>query len=66
MARVERLFTVAAGAFHPPPKVDTAVLRLEPLEPPLVPDAEIRQLSLGGRGLFGYRRKQSAARGRAS
>ena len=29
-----------AGAFHPRPKVDSAVLRLTPLEPPLVADAE--------------------------
>src|SRR4051812_7392858 len=30
-ARAERLFTVPAGAFHPRPKVDSAVLRLTPL-----------------------------------
>jgi 16S rRNA (adenine1518-N6/adenine1519-N6)-dimethyltransferase len=32
VARTERLFVVPAGAFHPRPKVDSAVLRLTPLE----------------------------------
>ena len=32
VARTEVLFTVPAGAFHPVPKVDSAVLRLEPLD----------------------------------
>ena len=31
VARAERLFTVPAGAFHPRPRVDSAVLRLTPL-----------------------------------
>lgn len=31
--RMERLFRVAAGAFRPPPKVESAVVRLEPLPP---------------------------------
>jgi len=34
---VRRLFKVPAGAFHPPPKVDSAVVLFEPLEPPLCP-----------------------------
>ena len=34
VARAERLFTVPAGAFHPRPKVDSAVLRLTPLADP--------------------------------
>ncbi len=57
-ARVERLFGVPAGAFQPPPKVDSAVLRLTPLDAPLVgPDARasFRQMVVG---LFGFRRKQ--------
>ncbi len=57
VARVERLFTVAAGAFTPPPKVDSAVVRLTPLAEPLVRDDEVgpfRQLVVG---LFGFRRK---------
>ena len=57
-ARVERLFTVPAGAFHPPPKVDSAVLRLTPLDHPLVSTADragFRRLVVA---LFGFRRKQ--------
>jgi 16S rRNA (adenine1518-N6/adenine1519-N6)-dimethyltransferase len=58
VARAERLFTVPAGAFHPKPKVDSAVLRLTPAERPLIEDAEraaFRRLVVG---LFGFRRKQ--------
>lgn len=58
VATVERLFTVPAGAFHPPPQVDSAVIRLVPRVEPLVSDdraAPFRRLVVG---LFGYRRKQ--------
>jgi 16S rRNA (adenine1518-N6/adenine1519-N6)-dimethyltransferase len=58
VARVERLFTVPAGAFHPPPKVDSAVLRLTPLAEPLVPDADRAAFRSFVVGLFGFRRKQ--------
>lgn len=60
VARAERLFTVGAGAFHPRPKVDSAVLRLIPVADPLVDAAEqwrFRRLVVG---LFGFRRKQLA------
>ena len=60
VALAERLFTVPAGAFHPRPKVDSAVLRLTPLADPLVEPAEqwsFRRLVVG---LFGFRRKQMA------
>jgi 16S rRNA (adenine1518-N6/adenine1519-N6)-dimethyltransferase len=60
VARAELLFTVAAGAFHPVPKVDSAVLRLEPLARPLVADHEVRSFRAAVVGLFGYRRKQLA------
>jgi len=56
--RAEVLFTVPAGAFHPVPKVDSAVLRLEPLEVPLVADADVRSFRALVVGLFGFRRKQ--------
>ena len=58
VAQARRLFTVPAGAFQPRPKVDSAVLRLTPLEHPLVTDerrVSFRRLVVG---LFGFRRKQ--------
>jgi len=58
VARVERLFTVGAGAFHPRPKVDSAVLRLTPLEQPLISDPEVLPFRRFVVGLFGFRRKQ--------
>ncbi|HXE58591.1 MAG TPA: 16S rRNA (adenine(1518)-N(6)/adenine(1519)-N(6))-dimethyltransferase RsmA [Gemmatimonadales bacterium] len=58
VARVERLFTVPAGAFSPPPRVDSAVLRLSPLERPLVPDEFARSFRQLVVGVFGFRRKQ--------
>jgi 16S rRNA (adenine1518-N6/adenine1519-N6)-dimethyltransferase len=38
-ANPEVLFDVSPSAFHPPPKVDSAVVRLRPREKPLVEDA---------------------------
>ncbi|MEP7325287.1 MAG: 16S rRNA (adenine(1518)-N(6)/adenine(1519)-N(6))-dimethyltransferase RsmA [Gemmatimonadota bacterium] len=58
VARVERLFNVSAGAFSPPPKVDSSVLRLTPLERPLVPDRDVAGFRRMVVGLFGFRRKQ--------
>ena len=58
VARVERLFTVPAGAFKPSPKVDSAVLRLTPLDQPLVSDDERDSFRALVVGLFGFRRKQ--------
>lgn len=58
VARVERLFAVPAGAFVPPPKVDSAVLRLTPLDNPLILPAERARFRTMVVGLFGLRRKQ--------
>jgi len=58
VATVERLFRVPAGAFHPPPKVDSAVIRLTPRESPLVRDDEVAAFRRFVVGLFGFRRKQ--------
>jgi 16S rRNA (adenine1518-N6/adenine1519-N6)-dimethyltransferase len=58
VARAERLFTVPAGAFHPRPKVDSAVLRLVPLAKPAIEDEEIAAFRRLVVGLFGFRRKQ--------
>jgi 16S rRNA (adenine1518-N6/adenine1519-N6)-dimethyltransferase len=58
VARVERLFRVSAGAFSPPPKVDSAVLRMTPLPAPLIGDGDIARFRRLVVGLFGFRRKQ--------
>lgn len=58
VAKVERLFTVPAGAFKPRPKVDSAVLRLTPLQEPLIADHEVEPFRRFVVGLFGFRRKQ--------
>ncbi len=58
VARIEKLFTVPAGAFAPPPRVDSAVVRIVPLAEPLVPDARIAAFRMLVVGLFGFRRKQ--------
>jgi 16S rRNA (adenine1518-N6/adenine1519-N6)-dimethyltransferase len=58
VARVENLFTVPAGAFTPPPKVESAVVRIIPLAEPLVKDAEVAVFRRLVVGLFGFRRKQ--------
>ncbi|HEV8597763.1 MAG TPA: 16S rRNA (adenine(1518)-N(6)/adenine(1519)-N(6))-dimethyltransferase RsmA [Gemmatimonadales bacterium] len=57
-ARVEKLFRVPAGAFRPRPEVDSAVVRLTPLAPPLVADHEVHAFRGLVVGLFGFRRKQ--------
>lgn len=58
VAQVERLFTVPAGAFHPRPKVDSAVLRLRSLRKPIVSEGERESFRVMVVGLFGFRRKQ--------
>ncbi|HWH03678.1 MAG TPA: 16S rRNA (adenine(1518)-N(6)/adenine(1519)-N(6))-dimethyltransferase RsmA [Gemmatimonadales bacterium] len=55
---VEKLFVVKAGAFRPPPKVDSAVIRLTPLEPPLVPVEQGTAFRRFVVATFGQRRKQ--------
>ncbi len=58
VARTERLFMVRAGAFKPPPKVDSAVVRLTPLPDPLVAPREHAEFRRFVTALFGRRRKQ--------
>jgi 16S rRNA (adenine1518-N6/adenine1519-N6)-dimethyltransferase len=58
VAKAETLFKVAAGAFSPPPKVESAVIRITPLATPLVSDEEQRPFRLLVQGAFGMRRKQ--------
>ncbi len=59
VARVERLFKVPAGAFRPPPLVDSALVRLTPRPAPLVASLEeergVRQVI---RTAFQRRRQQ--------
>ncbi|MFN8572655.1 MAG: 16S rRNA (adenine(1518)-N(6)/adenine(1519)-N(6))-dimethyltransferase RsmA [Gemmatimonadaceae bacterium] len=60
VATVEMIGKVKAGAFHPPPKVDSAIVRLEPRPDILVgPDDEraFREFVIA---MFGQRRKQAA------
>jgi 16S rRNA (adenine1518-N6/adenine1519-N6)-dimethyltransferase len=58
VAHAERLFGIPAGAFHPPPRVDSAVIRLVPRADPLIPDALVGSFRRMVTGLFSFRRKQ--------
>ena len=53
--RMEKLFRVAPGAFRPPPKVDSAVVRMVPLGTPLGCDE--KRFEDVVRGAFSARRK---------
>ncbi|WP_037098787.1 16S rRNA (adenine(1518)-N(6)/adenine(1519)-N(6))-dimethyltransferase RsmA [Rhodanobacter sp. 115] len=55
--RVEPLFNVPPGAFRPPPKVDSAVVRLIPLTPVQRHDADPERLYAVVRAAFAQRRK---------
>ena len=57
-AHVEKLFTVKAGSFTPPPKVTSAVIRLRPLEQPLVASSDIPAFRAFVASCFSLRRKQ--------
>ncbi len=58
LAAAELLFSVSARAFTPPPKVESAVIRIVPrLEPLLAPEEE-EPFRLLVQGSFGLRRKQ--------
>jgi 16S rRNA (adenine1518-N6/adenine1519-N6)-dimethyltransferase len=52
---MEKLFRVAPGAFRPPPKVDSAVVRLIPLREKMRCDEEVLERIV--RGAFSARRK---------
>lgn len=54
---VEPLFRVPPGAFRPPPKVDSAVVRLIPLAAEALPDADFALIERVVRAAFGQRRK---------
>ena len=58
LARCETLFGVPAGAFRPPPKVESAVVRVTPLDRPLIAPEEEQSFRTFVQGAFGMRRKQ--------
>ncbi|MFL5594746.1 MAG: 16S rRNA (adenine(1518)-N(6)/adenine(1519)-N(6))-dimethyltransferase RsmA [Gemmatimonadaceae bacterium] len=58
VAAVEQVLAVPASAFRPPPKVESAVVRLTPLEQPLVPPHELNAMRRFVQAAFGQRRKQ--------
>ena len=58
LAEVEILFRVPPGAFQPPPKVDSAVIRLTPRAEPLVAAGEEEEFRSLVQRAFGFRRKQ--------
>ena len=58
VANVELVFRVPAGAFQPPPKVESAVVRVVPLEHPLVSADEEQGFRAFVQAVFGMRRKQ--------
>jgi len=58
VCRVEKLFAVRAGAFTPPPKVHSALVRLTSLAQPLVAPEEIAAFRAFVTACFTRRRKQ--------
>ena len=58
VANVEQVMTVPAAAFRPPPKVESAVVRLSPLKQPIVPLESLPSFRSFVQAAFGQRRKQ--------
>lgn len=58
LARVDLVFGVRAGAFQPRPSVESALVRLVPLDAPLVSPHEEAPFRSFVRAAFGMRRKQ--------
>jgi 16S rRNA (adenine1518-N6/adenine1519-N6)-dimethyltransferase len=58
VAHAETMFRVPAGAFSPPPKVDSAVVRITPRRDPVVAPEEEQGVRELVQGAFGMRRKQ--------
>ena len=61
VASVEAVFNVAAGSFSPPPKVDSAVVRIAPLATPVVEPDEEDGFRRFVQVAFAQRRKQLKA-----
>jgi 16S rRNA (adenine1518-N6/adenine1519-N6)-dimethyltransferase len=58
VAATEQVMTVPAGAFQPPPKVESAVVRLTPRAAPLVGPESLSAFRVFVQAAFGLRRKQ--------
>ena len=58
VARVEQMLVVPRGAFHPPPKVESSVVRLTPRETPLVELESLAAFRAFVQAAFSLRRKQ--------
>lgn len=58
VAQVRALFRVPPGAFQPPPKVESAVISIEPLADPVVTADEEQPFRRFVQDAFGMRRKQ--------
>jgi 16S rRNA (adenine1518-N6/adenine1519-N6)-dimethyltransferase len=58
VAKAELVFNVAARAFKPPPKVESAVIRLTPLSTPLISEDQSREFQTFVQAVFAKRRKQ--------
>ena len=58
LSRIEVLFRVAPGSFHPPPKVESAVVRVTPLDSRVIADDEQPNFRKLVQDAFGLRRKQ--------
>jgi 16S rRNA (adenine1518-N6/adenine1519-N6)-dimethyltransferase len=58
LATVERVFDIPPGAFRPPPKVDSSVIRVTPLAQPVLEEGEQRLFRSFVQSLFSQRRKQ--------
>ncbi len=56
----DRLFDVAPGCFRPPPKVQSSVIRLRPLDPPRADLGDAANFSAVVQAAFGQRRKTVA------
>lgn len=58
VAAAEIVMQVPRGAFRPPPRVDSALLRMTPLEQPLIAAPERERFRAFVQAAFGLRRKQ--------
>ncbi len=57
-ARAKRMFRVAPGSFEPPPKVESAVVRIDPRPDPVVGPEMEKKFRRFVQDAFGMRRKQ--------